>query len=475
MKVKQWRPSFDGRCDAMKGTGVIRILFFALGALWRSAVIWLLVALVVALWTTGSLASNYAAVVMDARNGAVLHSRHANKRLHPASLTKMMTVYLAIQAVENGEIGIDQKIRISKFAAREPASKIYYKPGQRVTLRHLIRAAAVKSANDAATAIAEAISGSESAFAARMTSTARAMGMRNTTFKNAHGLTQAGHFSTAMDMSILGRHMIYDYPDYYNLFSRISTVVNAGTLRNTNRSFLRSYKGADGIKTGYTSLSGFNLTASAERSGKRIIVTVFGGRSAQSRNQHVAELMDKGFALAKRSVSVIKPRLPTVSFSRLILVDVSVQSAERRRRRPSDNDQSLAAAVLEEVQAGQESEGDADPSAEMLKTAEELIELGFDRPRRRIQHEEDTALAEDQFGGVLGVVVGRFNSKSLASNHLFRTALVDYDSLSEATRTVKVQDGKYVAIFEGITLTNAKVACGRLKAREIECEIIQIL
>ena len=110
---------------------------------------------------------------MDARNGKVLHSRYGDKRLHPASLTKMMTVYLAIQAVENGEIPIDRKFKISKFAASEPASKMYYRPGQRVSFRHLIRAAAVKSANDAATAIAEAVAGSERAFATRMTQTAR--------------------------------------------------------------------------------------------------------------------------------------------------------------------------------------------------------------------------------------------------------------------------------------------------------------
>ena len=459
----------------MKGAGVLRILSFALGALCRNGALWLVAALVASLWVSEAVASKYASVVMDARDGRILYSRHADKRLHPASLTKMMTVYLAIQAVENGEIPIDRKIVVSKFAAGEPASKMYYKPGQRVSFRHLIRSAAVKSANDAATAIAEAVSGSEKAFAARMTATAHAMGMTGTQFKNAHGLTQNGHYSTARDMSILGRHMIYDYPNYYNLFSRISTEVSAGTLRNTNRRFLRSYRGADGIKTGYTSLSGFNLTASAERRGVRIIVTVFGGRSAQTRNQHVAELMDKGFSMARAGVAVKRPNLPDVMYGRIIRVDVSVDSAERRRRRPSASNRTLAIAVLEEVTAAQMSEGDADPLESRRNSTLGLPVLDFLRPKRRSPNLAAAGPETMVEGGVLGVSVGSFPSRALASNHLFRTALVDFDSLEEAKRIVREQDGRYVAMFEGISLKNAEVACGRLRAREIECEIVRIL
>ena len=152
----------------------------------------------------------YAAMVMDARSGEILHSENANKRLHPASLTKMMTLYVVFQAVENGEISLDKKVKISRHAASEPPSKLGLRPGQKVRLRYLIRAAAVKSANDAATALGEAIEGSEAAFARRMNRTAKAMGMNRTTFKNAHGLTESGHLSTARDMTILGRHLFYD-------------------------------------------------------------------------------------------------------------------------------------------------------------------------------------------------------------------------------------------------------------------------
>nr|WP_319826619.1 serine hydrolase [Thalassovita sp.] len=267
--------------------------------------IWLVVATSVPL-----RAAPYAAMVMDARSGEVLHSTNADTRLHPASLTKMMTLYIAFEAVERGEISLDTMVRISRNAAAEPPSKLGLQAGQRIKLRYLIRAAAVKSANDAATAIGEAIEGSEAAFARRMNRTAKAMGMTRTTFKNANGLTREGHLSTARDMTILGRHILYDYPEYYNLFSRKSADAGMRTVNNTNRRLLDAYRGADGIKTGYTRAAGFNLVASAERGSERIIATVFGGRSTATRNAQVAELLDLGFRRAPSRVALRKPDRP---------------------------------------------------------------------------------------------------------------------------------------------------------------------
>ncbi|WP_289152217.1 D-alanyl-D-alanine carboxypeptidase family protein [uncultured Salipiger sp.] len=257
-----------------------------------------------------AMAAPFAAMVMDARSGEVLHSENADTPLHPASLTKMMTLYIAFEAVEHGEISMDSVVTVSRNAASEPPSKLGLREGQKIKLRYLVRAAAVKSANDAATAIGEAIAGSEAAFARRMNRTAKALGMTRSTFKNANGLTESGHMSTARDMSILGRHMVYDYPQYYNLFSRISTSAGVREVANTNRRFLGSYKGADGIKTGYTRAAGFNLVASAERGQERVITTVFGGSSTAARNAKVAELMDLGFKRAKTRVALRKPGLP---------------------------------------------------------------------------------------------------------------------------------------------------------------------
>jgi len=267
--------------------------------------IWLIVVLPLSV-----RAAPYAAMVIDARNGEVLHSENADTRLHPASLTKMMTLYVAFQAIERGEISLDTVVTVPAAAAAEPPSKLGLRPGQKIKLRYLIRAAAIKSANDAAHAIGTAIEGSEAAYARRMNRTAAAMGMTRTNFMNMHGLTQEGHMSTARDMTILGRHMLYDFPEYYNLFSRRSTDAGIAHVNNTNRRMLDSYRGADGIKTGYTRAAGFNLVASAERGGTRIIATVFGGRSTVTRNQRVAELLDLGFKKAPSNVALRKPSKP---------------------------------------------------------------------------------------------------------------------------------------------------------------------
>jgi D-alanyl-D-alanine carboxypeptidase len=260
----------------------------------------------VAFWAifpaSSAQAAPFAAIVMDARSGEVLYEKNADTRLHPASLTKMMTLYVVFQEIEAGRLHLDDKVTVSKHAAAQPPSRLGLKAGQKIAVRYLIRAAAVKSANDAATALGEHVSGGEAAFAKRMTKTAKALGMSNTTFRNANGLTAEGHLSTARDMNILGRHLFYDFPKYYNIFSRRTADAGVAKVTNTNSRFLDGYEGADGIKTGYTVAAGFNLTASAQRGKKRIIATVFGGTSTAARNAKMSDLMDLGFGAARNSV-----------------------------------------------------------------------------------------------------------------------------------------------------------------------------
>jgi D-alanyl-D-alanine carboxypeptidase len=255
-------------------------------------------------------AAPFAATVMDARTGEILYSTNDTTRLHPASLTKMMTLYVVFEAIRNGELSLDTRVVISRRAAREPPSRLGLREGQRIAVRHLIRAAALRSGNDAATALAEAVSGSVEAFARRMNRTAAAIGMNQTTFRNAHGLTQAGHISSARDMTILGRQLYFDFPEYYSLFSRRSEDAGIATVANTNSRFLDGYPGADGIKTGFTSAAGYNLTAMAERNGVRIIVTVFGGRSIAHRHEMVVQLMNRGFRAAPSRAAVRRPARP---------------------------------------------------------------------------------------------------------------------------------------------------------------------
>lgn len=257
-------------------------------------------------------AAPFAGIVMDARSGEVLWEKNSETRLHPASLTKMMTLYIAFQEIEAGRLSLDSEVTVTQNAAAQPPSKLGLKRGQKIKMRYLIRAAAVKSANDAATAIGEHISGSEAAFAKRMTRTAKAIGMRNTTFRNANGLTSEGHLSTARDMNVLGRHMFYDFPQYYNIFSRRTADAGMAQVRNTNSRFLDGYEGADGIKTGYTVAAGFNLTASAKRGDVRIISTVFGGDSTVQRNAKMVELMNIGFSKARKRVNEKRPNAPGI-------------------------------------------------------------------------------------------------------------------------------------------------------------------
>ncbi len=263
-------------------------------------------------WATGVQAAPYAAYVMDARTGQVLYSKNADARLHPASLTKMLTLYICFDAIQRGEISLDTVVTVSRRAAAQPPSHLGLRAGQKIKLRYLIRAAAVKSANDAAWAIADAISGNVTEFAKRMNATAKKLGMRDSHFENPNGLTLAGHLSSAHDMAIMGRHLFYDFPQYYNIFSRRSTDAGVAEVYSTNRKFLNSYSGADGIKTGYTYASGFNLVASAKRGSKRIIAAEFGGTSVASRNAKMAELLDLGFKRAPAHVAVQRPKKPNL-------------------------------------------------------------------------------------------------------------------------------------------------------------------
>ncbi|WP_298858420.1 serine hydrolase [uncultured Sulfitobacter sp.] len=476
-------------------------------------------------------AAPYAAYVIDARTGEVLHARNAETRLHPASLTKMMTLYIAFQAIERGEISLDTKVRISKTAAAEPPSKLGLKAGQSIALRYLIRGAAVKSANDAATAIGEAISGSEARFARRMNRTAKQLGMTRTTFKNAHGLTESGHQSTARDMTVMGRHLLYDFPQYYNLFSRITADAGVRKVSHTNRRFLNEYKGADGIKTGYTRAAGFNLTASAERGRERIIVTVFGGKSTTSRNAKVAELMDLGFRRAPSRARVKKPEAPAYiaeakpenvapksndtpapgAKGKTIRLIRAVKTSHRPKLRPGFEapvvvaeavntdpisdvlSSAIEAAVAQAVepvavpQAKPAPEPEALPIIQnaslVLAAATEsirpalrpkgLVVIGAKPTAKKEAAPQEVVTRVSTSGGRhWGVNVGRFGSRYAAEKVLIKTALAEMATLDGSLRKVIRKPQGFDANFLGMTRETADLACRRLKARNVSCFMI---
>ena len=239
--------------------------------------------------------ARYAAIVIDADSGDVLHSVNANTRNYPASLTKMMTLYLLFEALDQGHVGLHQHMTVSQNATQARPSKLGLRRGERITIQDAIEALIAKSANDVAVVVAEELSGSVQAFAKAMTKRARKLGMRHTTFRNPHGLPNRGHLSSARDMAVLSRFLIKDFPHYYNYFATKNFKFRGRDYKNHNK-LLEFYTGADGIKTGYTKAAGYNLAASAERNGNRVIAIVFGGKTAKFRDLHVRKLLDKGFA-----------------------------------------------------------------------------------------------------------------------------------------------------------------------------------
>lgn len=243
--------------------------------------------------------SRYAAIVVDAGTGEVLFARHADSRRYPASVTKMMTLYLVFEALEKGTADLDDVLTISPLAASQPPSKLGLAAGQTIRLDDAMRATTVRSANDMAMALAEHIGGSQARFASMATLKAEELGMTQTRYVNPNGLPDSRQLTSARDLAILARAIMRDYPQYYSYFGLHDWNYQGRDYRNTN-GLLLGGNGYDGIKTGFTNASGYNLAASAVRDGKRVITIVLGGRSSATRNAHVASLMDTGFEVERR-------------------------------------------------------------------------------------------------------------------------------------------------------------------------------
>lgn len=241
--------------------------------------------------------AKYAAIVMDADTGAVLYQANADARHYPASLTKVMSLFLVFDALKAGKLTMDSRIKISHRAARQPASRLGIPAGGSITVRDAIMAMIVKSANDVATAVGEHLGGTERKFSDLMNRKAQSIGMENSSFRNASGLPNRRQLVTARDYALMVRALQKQHPDFYKLFSARSFTWEGRKHDNHNR-LLDRYEGADGVKTGYIRASGFNLAASAARAGKRLIGVVMGTRSPRARDLHMMGLLERGFEKA---------------------------------------------------------------------------------------------------------------------------------------------------------------------------------
>ena len=431
----------------------------------------------------------FATFVMDAHSGKELHSQNSNTKLHPASLTKMMTLYLTFHEVENGNLELDQKVSISSNAVREPPSKFGYKVNQKVSIRYLIRAAAIRSANDAATALGEVISGTELEFAKYMTRTAQAMGMNSTSFRNANGLTASGHLSTARDMAILGRRLLYDFPEYFHLFGRQSVVSLGRTLYNTNRKFLSSYSGSDGIKTGFTSAAGYNLAASARRGDKRVIAVIFGSGSVRLRTKRMTELLDIGFARAKNNRSkktLSSLNLNYIKHPKKQASGVVIQSYTPLARPQTifsyiKSDSKKISDLIEEILTSQEIGSVIITNQLGPIPRPEILTMNrmdyFDENNEHIESKLLDILESEDLNRSFSILVGSYFTDFNAKKDLARLALSDLETLggSERSITTGVVNQKKVfrVSFNGLKKSDALKACQKLIARNELCDIAE--
>jgi len=281
--------------------------------------------------------AKYASIVVNETTGKVLYSRNADKKLFPASLTKVMTLYLLFEELEEGRITMNTHMKVSSVAAGRSPSKLGLREGSTIKVEDAMFALITKSANDVATVIAEHLAGTERKFAKRMTRKAQALGMTRTNFRNASGLPHSKQHSTARDMARLAIAIRKDFPQYFPYFKTQTYTWKGKKFKNHN-TLLRTFKGADGIKTGYTRASGFNLMATAERNGTRLVGVVFGGRTGPSRDKHMKYLLAKEFdalprfnkPVIRQARAPVKPELPAPPPKPTIVALANVKETDAR-------------------------------------------------------------------------------------------------------------------------------------------------
>ena len=445
--------------------------------------------------------ARYASIVIDAETGEVLRSRNADIRRYPASLTKMMTLYLLFEAIDDGKLNLVSKLKVSKRAAGQSPSKLGLRAGSTIRVEDAIKALIVKSANDIAVVVAEALGGTEVEFAKKMTGKARALGMSRTTFRNASGLPNRKQRSTARDMARLARALLRDFPDRYHYFDDQRFRYRGRVHRSPNR-LLGRYRGMDGIKTGYIRTSGFNLVASAERDGRRVIAVVFGGKTSRSRNAHMVNLLDLGFTrIAENDAKRGRVRYAGIPRP----PGGSGLAAPAPRFKP-------AAIMVAAAEPPELVEGAAAPPAEPIEIAEDPppapkssaapADVASGPPSPRLPPVKPSAttptvakpvaapepspsrapvenvVAASPVSGAWAIQVGAYESVT-AAEIAMRRASARAPLLSDAkTALVPLADGRstlYRARFLGLDKNDASRACKVIRAAPMPCTVIRSL
>ncbi|MBB4659245.1 D-alanyl-D-alanine carboxypeptidase family protein [Parvularcula dongshanensis] len=426
----------------------------------RAFILGLIIALGAILPTAASANSKYAALVVHADTGDVLFDRYSDEARYPASLTKMMTVYLLFEALEEGEVSLDDKLEVSKRASLQPASKLGLSRGSTITVEEAIEALVIKSANDAATVVAEHLAGSESKFAGEMTAKARELGMRRTTFRNASGLPDSRQVTTANDMAVLSRRLIQDFPDRFHYFQQKSFEWNGRTYRSHNRVML-TLDGADGMKTGYTRASGYNLSTTIERDGNRLIGIVLGGRSSATRDRHMKDILNAAYVELKRKPDLLNPILLAAPTPRL---KPGVAAAAIAVAAIEEEAQPIVVASLETPSVA------ADLNLESLKVAIDSV-ANDDRALDEAVIGEGDAEPADMRDWV--VQVGAYTRQSQAMERIKAVQQIAYTVQPNVGREVNIAPRRgadvYRARFTTLTAYEAEAFCGTLKKKGEDC------
>jgi D-alanyl-D-alanine carboxypeptidase (penicillin-binding protein 5/6) len=392
--------------------------------------------------------SKYAAIVVDAKSGEVLYANHADSPRYPASLTKMMTLYLTFEALASGRIRMEDRVVFSPRAVAQAPTKLGVSAGDSISVSEAIQAMAIKSANDASMAMAEKLAGSDGRFTALMTLRARELGMHSTNFANPNGLPDTRNISSARDMAILSRALMRDFPQYYHFFSQPGFQFRGRYIAGHNHLL---GKGIDGLKTGYTRTSGFNIAISGVRDNRRLVVVVMGGPSVASRDQNAEDLLLTGFSVLDRRAKG--------DMSYTIAQNLSEPLATGPVQRPpseqGDGEQDNLKIVL------------ASNTPPKSSTKLEVIE-----PRKagkvwRVEPKRREA-RDDGYS----VQVGAFRSKADARRQIAFVEERFGRHLGDAEGSTEHQAGTYRTVFNGMSQAEARATCRAMRAKGLACMVI---
>ena len=433
-------------------------------------------------------APRYASIVIDASDGEILYQRNPDSPRYPASISKIMTLYLTFEALASGRIKPNDIIVVSSHAASMAPSKLGLKPGETITVDDAMHAVAVHSANDMAVALAEKIGGSEARFATLMTLRAQELGMTNTHYVNASGLPDPRQISSARDIATLSRAVMRDYPQYYHYFS-IRSFDYHGLMMTNHNGMLGRTPGVDGLKTGYIGASGFNLAASAVRDNRRLIVVVLGGSSSAARDAHVADLFDAGFDVLRRRAlgqnitvadnlheaiptgQVVRPPTEQGDGGQAGLQIVLTDATPTHRLISQDTPEELGPPRAD--RGGPPSRTDVRPTApQTKKEAREAKREALKEAREAKADKTHAKGRHDDAEASYAVQIGAYKKKGQAHDAL--SALQGrYEKLSDADHDVQsAGHGYYRARFSGLSAAEAKRACTTMHAHHETCVIV---